>query len=111
MNAALAVEAAAQQSKFEEMHHLMFETQIEWGEGQTSEAERFRGFAESLGPDMDAYDEAIADPETQARVEKDYEAGLSLGVSGTPTFYLDGKQLELQGPNDLPAALDEALGR
>lgn len=111
MNAAVAVEAAAQQGEFEQMYHRMFETQAEWGEGQTSEAERFRGYAESLGLDMEAYDEAVADPKTQQRVEQDYEAGLSLGVSGTPTFYLDGELLELTGPNDLPDAIERALNR
>ena len=49
MNAALAVEAAAQQDRVEDMYHRMFETQAEWGEQQVSEADLFRGFAEDLG--------------------------------------------------------------
>lgn len=111
MSAALAVEAAAQQGEFEGMYRMMFETQTEWGEGQTSEAERFRGYAEDLGLDMTAYDEAIADPATQERIEEDFNAGLALGVSGTPTFFLDGEELELAAPEDLPNALDAALGQ
>lgn len=111
MHAAVAVEAAAQQGKYEDMYHRMFETQAEWGEKQTSEAARFRGYAEDLGLDMDAYDQAVADPATQARVQEDYDAGLALGVTSTPTFFLDGEQLELTGPDDLPNALDEALAQ
>lgn len=109
MNAAVAVEAAAQQGKFEEMYRMMFETQKEWGEGQTSEADRFRGYAEDLGLDMVAYDEAIIAPETQARVEEDFNAGTALGVSGTPTFFLDGQELELMMSTDLTDAIDQAL--
>lgn len=111
MNAALAVEAAAQQGKYEDMYHLMFQTQAEWGEGQTSEAERFRMYAEEIGLDMAAYDAAVADPATQARVEADYAAGIALGVTGTPTFFLDGEKIELTAPDDLPKALDQALGK
>ncbi|AZT94729.1 MAG: DsbA family protein [Brevibacterium aurantiacum] len=111
MNAAIAVEAAAQQDQFEGMYRMMFETQAEWGEGQTSEAERFRGYAETLGLDMTAYDQAVADPATQERVEEDFNAGRALNVSGTPTFFLDGEQLELTSPEDLPNALDAALNQ
>jgi protein-disulfide isomerase len=109
MNAAIAVEAAAQQGQVEEMYSRMFETQAEWGEKQTSEAERFRGFAEELGLDMDAFDSAVADPETQARVEMDYAEGLDWNVEGTPTFFLDGEKLELTQLTDLTDALDRAI--
>ncbi|WP_240482501.1 DsbA family protein [Microbacterium sediminis] len=109
MHAAVAVEAAAQQGRFEEMYDRMFETQIEWGEGQSSEAARFRGYAEELGLDMDAYDAAVADPQTQARVEEDFLEGQEMGVTGTPTFFLDGVKLELTSLTDLTDALDRAI--
>lgn len=111
MNAAVAVEAAAQQGKFEEMFHEMLQSQADWGEKQTSEAPRFRGYAEKLGLDMAAYDAAIADPATEARVQEDLDAGTALGVTGTPTFFLDGKQLSLTTPDDLPDAIDASLAK
>ena len=111
MNAAIAVEAAAQQGKFEEMFHQMLQSQAEWGEQQTSEAARFRDYAEELGLDMSAYDKAVSDPATEARVQQDLDAGTALGVSGTPTFFLDGKQLTLTNPNDLPNAIEAALDK
>ncbi|MBD3778045.1 MAG: thioredoxin domain-containing protein [Micrococcales bacterium] len=109
MNAALAVEAAAQQGQVEDMYHRMFETQAEWGEQQTSQAELFRSFAEDLGLDLAAYDDAIADPSTQERVQQDLDDGQALGVQGTPTFFLDGERLELSSVQDLTDALDRAL--
>lgn len=109
MNAALAVEAAARQNQVEDMYGRMFETQSEWGEQQASEAARFRGFAEELGLDMAAYDQAIADPATRARVESDFAEGQQMGVQGTPTFFLDGKKLELSQLSDLTDALDRAI--
>ncbi len=109
MNAALAVEAAAQQDRVEDMYHRMFETQAEWGEQQVSKADLFRSFAEDLGLDMAAYDQAVADPATRERVEEDFAEGQQMGVQGTPTFFLDGEKLELTQPTDLTDALDRAL--
>lgn len=109
MNAALAVEAAAQQDRVEDMYHRMFETQAEWGEQQVSEADLFRGFAEDLGLDMAADDQAVADPATRERIEEDFAEGQQMGVQGTPTFFLDGERLELTQLTDLTNALDRAL--
>lgn len=109
MNAAVAVEAAAQQGQLEQMYQRMFETQTTWGEQQQSQADLFRTFAEDLGLDMAAFDAAVADPATEARVQQDLDDGRALGVQGTPTFYLDGEQLELSSFSDLTDAIDRAL--
>lgn len=111
MNAALAVEAAAQQDRFLDMHDRMFDSQAEWGEQQVSAADTFRGYAEELGLDLAAYDAAISDPATQARIEEDMNDGKLAGVRGTPTFVLDGKRLELTQLSDLTDAIDAALAR
>ncbi|MFE4727377.1 DsbA family protein [Microbacterium sp. NPDC056736] len=111
MNAALAVEAAAQQGRVEEMFHKMFETQSEWGEQRESKAALFRTYAEELGLDVMAYDDAVADPATRVRIENDFNDGRKMGVGGTPTFYLDGQRLELNSLDDLTTAIDRALGR
>jgi protein-disulfide isomerase len=108
-NAALAAEAAAQQDRFEDMYHRLFETQAEWGEAQESRADLFRGFAEELGLDMAAYDAAVADPSTAERVESDFQEGRALGVSSTPTFFVDGEIAELQEWDDLENAIQAAV--
>ena len=108
-NAAIAAEAAAQQDRFEDMYHRLFETQAEWGEAQESRADLFRGFAEELGLDMAAYDAAVADPATTERVELDFNEGRALGVDSTPTFFLDGEKLDLQTLNDLEDAIAAAV--
>lgn len=69
----------------------------------------FRGYATELGLDMAAYDKAVADPPaTITRVEQDLNDGQNLGVNSTPTFFLDGKRLELQKQNDLENAVASA---
>ena len=110
-NAAVAVEAAARQGRFEAMYQRMFETQAQWGEQQASKADFFRSFAADLGLEMAAYDRAIADPATLERVLADKRDGEAAGVQGTPTFFLNGVQLRLRSGDDLRAAIDLALSR
>ena len=108
-NAAVAVEAAAAQGRLEPMYQRMYETQAEWGEAQESRADVFRGFAQELGLDMNAYDAAVADPATTERVRSDFDEGRALGVGGTPTFFLDGKKLEVTSPEALVQAVQSTL--
>lgn len=110
-NAAVAVEAAAAQGQLEPMYQRMYETQAEWGEAQESRADVFRGFAQELGLDMDAYDDAVADPATAERVQSDFDEGRALGVGGTPTFFLDGEKLEVTSPEGLVQAVQGVLGQ
>jgi len=108
-NAALAVEAAAQQGKLEEMYRMMFETQSQWGESQESRMGLFREYAVALELDMALFDRAIGDPATLERVQFDFEEGQTLGVESTPTFFLDGEKLTLETLTSVDEALTKAL--
>lgn len=107
--AAIAVEAAAQQGEFEAMYDRMFETQAEWGEQQASKADVFRQYAADLGLDMAAYDEAVADPATETRVQFDFDAAVALGAQGTPTIFINDELVPLTSPDDIRAALERAV--
>jgi len=107
--AALAAEAAARQDRFEDMYHRLFETQSQWGERSEETPEVFRGFAEELGLDMAAFDAAVADPATLERVQADKTDGERLGVSSTPSFFIDGEPVVLEAWGDLEAAIERAV--
>lgn len=109
MNAAVAVQSAANQGQFEAMYKMMYETQTEWGESQDSKAELFRTYAEDIGLDLAQYDEDVADPATQARVEQDFNDGVELGVEGTPTFFLNGEIIQPRSAQDFKRLIDDAL--
>nr|WP_236558080.1 thioredoxin domain-containing protein [Citricoccus sp. K5] len=108
MTAATAVEAAAQQGAYEAMYQKMFDTQEQWSHTAEDRSPVFRGYAEKLGLDMAAYDAAVADPATRARIEQDLADGAALGVQGTPTFFLDGKPLTLNTLEQFRAEVDAA---
>lgn len=107
--AARAVEAAAQQGQLEAMYHKMYETQPEWGERSTPADDVFRGFAAELGLDMADFDAAYDAPATLERIRLDVNDGEALGVRGTPTFFINGDQVRLRGPDDLRNAIENAL--
>jgi protein-disulfide isomerase len=90
--AAQAAEAAANQGKFWEMYHLLFENQTVWGETNTAEA-TFEGYAQQLGLNMSVYKTDFASDATKARVQHDKDEGISLGITGTPTFFVNGKAI------------------
>ncbi len=108
--AARAVESAARQGRFEEMYQRMFETQAEWGEQRTPLDDLFRGYAEELGLDLARYDADYASAEVAARIQRDVDDGMDLGVSGTPTFFLDGERLQPTSVQDFEDSILDALG-
>ena len=106
--AALAVEASAQQGKYQQMTAKLFETQAEWGGKQDSQAPVFRSYAQELGLDMARYDATVAEEKTRERIRKDVADGTALGVSGTPTFFLNGKKLVLNTEAEFRQMLTDA---
>lgn len=107
--AAAAVEAAAQQGKFKDMHSVMYEKQTEWGHTNEDRSPVFRGYAEDLGLDMAAYDAAIADPATMKRVNADKNDGMALDVPGTPTFFLDGELIQPDTLEEFRSLIETAI--
>ena len=65
--------------------------------------------ATRIGLDMDRFAAAYDDPATMERIEQSQQDGQALGVSGTPTFFLDGELLQPQSITDLEEAFDAAL--
>ncbi|SER05356.1 Thioredoxin [Lentzea xinjiangensis] len=88
--AAVAVEAAGAGGKRDDMIRLMFDAQQEWGGQQTSQRAVFAGFAQQLGLDAAAFEKALDDPALRERVLAQRAEGSKAGVTGTPTFFING---------------------
>jgi formate-nitrite transporter family protein len=95
--AAEAAEAAAAQTKFWEMHDLLYENQ------KRLRDEDLRRYAGELGLDLDLFDRDLSDHVHAARVHEDFMSGVRSGVNGTPTFYIDGVRYD--DPYDLETLL------
>lgn len=107
--AAWAAEAAGEQGMYYEMSDLLFANQQSWA-GKTANVALFYEYAESLGLDMEQFRADAVSDEIKDRVEADYQSGVSIGVNATPTFFLNGEELQgMRSTDDFAAAINEAL--
>lgn len=90
---ARAAEAAGKQNKYWEMHDLLYEQQKSW-ESSSSAASIFEGYATQLGLDSAKYKTDFASTEVNDVINADYNEGTHLGITGTPTFFLQGKKVD-----------------
>jgi Na+/H+ antiporter NhaA len=84
--AAEAAEAAADQGAFWEYHDLLFDHQ------DRLTARDLLGYARELGLDVDQVQEALRKHSGTAHVSGDVDSADLSGVSGTPTFFINGRR-------------------
>jgi Na+/H+ antiporter NhaA len=84
--AAEAAEAAAAQGAFWEMHDLLLANQDALAPSDLI------GYAERLGLDVDRFTEGLRTHDGAARVAEDVDSADMSGVSGTPTFFINGRR-------------------
>jgi Na+/H+ antiporter NhaA len=81
-----ATEAAAAQGKFWELYDALLAHQ------DTITPLQLRGYAEQLGLDVERFWEELRHHEHAARVAEDVAGADASGVSGTPTFFINGRR-------------------
>ena len=87
--AAEASECAGQQGQFWNYHEILFTNQR--GEAQGAFADkRLVAMAESIGLDMAAFNTCFNTSATAGLVSADEATATSMGVSGTPTIFVNG---------------------
>jgi protein-disulfide isomerase len=82
-----AAEAAHRQGRFWEFHDLIFANQRQLGE------KIYTRYALELGLDLKQFKKDMASSSVNDRVQEDLKVAQSLGISGTPTFVINGKTL------------------
>jgi protein-disulfide isomerase len=85
--AAEAAQCAHEQGKYWEYHDLLFQNQQALG------TDSLRRYAEQSVLDTEAFDECLDSGRYTSEVEKDLADGQSYGVTGTPTFFINGHLL------------------
>jgi protein-disulfide isomerase len=104
MPAAEASEAAREQGKFWEMHALMFANQ------QALSPAKYDEWAGQIGLNMAKFKAAMESHKFKERIEADSKLGSSVGASGTPTLFINCRQLVGAQPFDrFKALIDEEL--
>ncbi len=108
-NAGLAAEAAGQQGKFFEYHDVLFENFEEWTTSSQSRS-LFQSYAESIDLDVDEWRRHMRSSILQDKIASDFQTGRDMGVTGTPTFFLDGERMNFETFEDFIGQIEAALG-
>lgn len=103
MEAAEASECAADQGKFWEFVDLTYTEQVKLNSDQIDV------WAEGLGLDMELFGRCTDSHIKRDAIMADYERGKTLGVTGTPTFFVNGQKVT-SALQDLQNAIDAAKG-
>ena len=93
--AASAAEAAGIQGKFWEMHDLLYEHQNDWKD-QFDVRPIFEGYAKKIGIDVERYKRDLNGDLVGQRIFQDGRRGHSLGVSGTPTVFINDREVPFE---------------
>jgi protein-disulfide isomerase len=88
VGAALAARAAQEQGKFWEYHDLLYENQS----GGFSD-ERLVELAREAGLDVEEFEADLASGRHEEAVARDFQEGQRIGITGTPTFVINGEVL------------------
>lgn len=86
--AAVAAHCAADQGKYWHMYHELFKNQRALAD------ENLKAYGKNIGLDQKKYEKCLANPQAKmALIDKNYETGERLGVTGTPAFFINGRRL------------------
>lgn len=95
---------ASEQDKFWEYHDLAFSDQRALKKDSAPE------FAKQLGLDESAFADCLASDKPMAHVVRGMAMGQKLGVSSTPTLFLNGRKLHVHDlETDLPKEIEQIL--
>ncbi|MGA3292032.1 MAG: thioredoxin domain-containing protein [Candidatus Microgenomates bacterium] len=104
-----AADAAGLQGKFWQMHDKLYANQNDWVNASDTQAV-FDGYAKELGLDVGKFDSDMNGSTVKDIVQKGVDDGNTVGLTETPTFYLNGQKINLSGASDqLLNAVQSAL--
>jgi protein-disulfide isomerase len=73
--------------------------------------EKLKAIATASGAKSDEIASCAAQPDTKARIEASLALGKSVGVSGTPTLFVNGRNVPVGAPVDLMKKIDHPMTR
>lgn len=108
---ARAAEAASLQGKFWEMYQQLYQTQPSWRDNANPQP-IFEQFAAQIGINVDKFKVDIKSDGVNTTVQADRNDAKSRGFSGTPTFLINGAQI--QSPTNINGfykVIDNAIAK
>jgi len=103
--AAYASEAAGKQDKFWEMADLLFDNQQTWKESNNPQQEDFVNYAKELKLNLEKFKKDIDSSEVKNKVAEDLKDAEQMGISSTPTFFLNGQKVDVNSYDEFKVML------
>lgn len=106
--AAVAAEAAGQQGKFYEYASVLFQNQETWSSVAIPTG-LFVSYAEQLGLDTEQFQRQMKSTLLRDKVRDSFNEAREQGLTGTPTFFLNGERLDVRSLEELVVAVATAI--
>ena len=111
--AAASAEAAGLQDKYWEMWDALFTNQAEWSAASAADRNGFfEKYATAVGVKLEKFRTDYASEAVSKKVKFDQALGKVAGVTGTPTLFINGKQVDggkINSTEGMKTQIDEAL--
>src|SRR5581483_1915858 len=101
--AAEASEAARAQGKYWEYIAILYQNQ------NALTDDKLKEYASRLGLDRKAFDAALASGQYTEKVQRDIDDGNYLGITGTPTIFINGRRLTAVTAESINGGIDAVL--
>jgi protein-disulfide isomerase len=110
--AARSAEAAGLQGKFWEMHDLLYENQKTWHDAFDARP-IFEAYATKIGLNLEKFRSDSLEEAVAQRIFLDGKRAHAMGVNGTPTVYLNGREVPFESlaPDKLRALIKAQLAK
>ena len=103
------LDAARKQGKYWQALEALLTNQPSWTRNHTAQPDLVWRSLEGLGLNLEQLKADMEAPETAKRVIQDLEDAKALGVTKTPTFFVNGRPLPSHGLDHLQTAVNTAL--
>lgn len=95
LSAARSAEAAGLQEKFWQMHNLIYTNQNSW-KNAFDVRPIFEEYAKTIGLNLERYRQDLTGEQVQNRIFLDGKRARALGVKGTPTVFMNGREIPFE---------------
>ena len=110
-HAVQALEATRKQGKYWESLEILFAHQPAWASHHDPKPELIWTYLPDVGVDVERAKQDMSDPQIQKQIDQDVEDAQKLGVTRTPTFFVNGQPLMNFGPEPLRELIDQELSK
>ena len=106
--AANAVACASEQGKAWEMVDAVF-NHHDWALKRSNPTGVFHDLAKSIGVSTDSYDACVSSDRYAGRIQASSNEGYALGVGGTPTIYVNGREVQARSSDRFQEVVDSII--